>query len=120
MLLTVVAFKLVVADKLPKLAYSTRLDTYIDLCFICIFAIAAEAGLAFYVTDGEGYSSTGDYVGMVLCGVLWVLTNAHFVWCWWKMSRFVAKVLGEPITDGTSVKGIDELFTKLEEKAKPE
>ena len=39
LLLTIVAYKLVIADKLPKLPYTTALDVYMNLCFSLIFIL---------------------------------------------------------------------------------
>lgn len=113
MLLTVVAFKLVVAEKLPKLAYSTRLDAYMDMSFISMFAIAAECTVAYYYSDDAEYSNTG----MIICAALWLLVNAHFVFCWWQMRRFVKRVLGTPLAAPTSPTRKDNVLAKLDEEA---
>ena len=46
LLLTVVAFKMVLSDTLPKVAYLTFLDYYVFACFLVIFIIAIENFLA--------------------------------------------------------------------------
>ena len=46
LLLTVVAFKMVLSDTLPKVAYLTYLDLYVFACFLVIFIIALENAFA--------------------------------------------------------------------------
>jgi hypothetical protein len=50
LLLTVVAFKLLLSDTLPKVAYLTFLDKYTLFCFFAIFAIAVENAAMAYMT----------------------------------------------------------------------
>jgi hypothetical protein len=48
LLLTVVAFKLLLSENLPKVSYLTFLDTYVIIAFVFIFIIAVEnTGVAF-------------------------------------------------------------------------
>jgi hypothetical protein len=39
LLLAMVAFKFIIADKLPRISYATLIDTYVLLCFLCAFLI---------------------------------------------------------------------------------
>eukprot|EP00966_Prymnesium_polylepis_P136411 3151943-Prymnesium_polylepis.1 len=75
MLLTVVAFKLVIADKLPSLAYSTRLDTYMDLCFVTILAVSLAC--VYDASPYKGLSTVGlgglGSGSAYACAVLWLL-----------------------------------------------
>ena len=39
LLLAMVAFKFIIAEKLPRISYATLIDTYVLLCFFCAFLI---------------------------------------------------------------------------------
>jgi len=111
MLLTVVAFKLVVADALPKLSYSTRLDTYMEGCFITIFAIAIENAIHAVQDIGR--------VGVVLCVVVWLLANIHLAVCYASMRWRVARTLGRPLNANKPVVSIDSILDELAAGASP-
>lgn len=67
MLLTSVAFKLVIADKVPKVAYDTMLDIYLFKSLQMLFAIIvlqAVTALAIRLSEGGLIPSTSfDLVG---------------------------------------------------------
>ena len=92
MLLTIVAFKLVVADKLPKLAYSTVLDTYMDGNFVTIFLVALASAVAHIVDIG-----LVDVVGSCVAAAVWLIVNARLFLQYWRMRAYKARVLGKPI-----------------------
>lgn len=48
LVLTAMAFKFVVAEKMPRLSYLTYLDKYMSLSFFFLFMIAVENGVAQY------------------------------------------------------------------------
>ena len=109
LLLTVVAFKLSIADVLPNLPYSTLLDYYIHSSMLCLIAVSAATtiskGMHTYQIDNEassGNSSLGEkqphdrvfagqastldliltvdmIIGYCLAAV-WFLFNVDFVW----------------------------------------
>lgn len=111
MLLTVVAFKLVVADSLPKLSYSTRLDTYMEGCFITIFAIAIENAIHSVQDIG--------LVGVVVCVVVWLLANIYLAVCYASMRWRVACTLGRPLTAHKPVPITDCILAELAAGASP-
>ena len=88
-----------------------------DLCFVSIFAVAAESTIA---SVAEG--TFGEYmyrrVGMLACAALWFLVNIHFVYCWWRMHRFAARVLGKPVPGPKASRGKDGLLSKFEEETR--
>lgn len=51
LLLTAVAYKLVLADILPRVSYLTALDKYVLICFTMLIVIAAEQGLAAWISN---------------------------------------------------------------------
>ena len=54
LLLTGVAYKLVLGDNIPRVSYLTLLDKYVTYCFMYMFAVLVEMILAGLFTDGEG------------------------------------------------------------------
>ena len=64
LLLTAVAFKLVISDSLPKVGYFTALDIYMNMMFGMLFFVAVENGTIASLKHHE------DYVGYI---------NAHTV-----------------------------------------
>eukprot|EP00906_Rhabdomonas_costata_P037927 RCo053523 len=68
MLLTLVAFKFIVNDSLPKIAYFTMLDKYLLLCLLMLVLVAAlETGMMWEVShNGSDLSSMNDVVLYVL------------------------------------------------------
>eukprot|EP00039_Didymoeca_costata_P004272 m.72377 g.72377 ORF g.72377 m.72377 type:complete len:1093 (+) comp12321_c0_seq1:202-3480(+) len=60
LLLTAVAFKQVLSQTLPKVAYLTYLDIYVLCCFFGIFLVAVENAMAAFYTGVEGTVSCGQ------------------------------------------------------------
>ena len=74
LLLTAVAFKLLVSDMLPNLDYLTMLDYYVFGC-ILLLCIMALAHSAMPFADWSSYDATTFY----LLAAAWLAFNAAFV-----------------------------------------
>ena len=81
LLLTAVAFKLVIADSLPKVAYVTKLDAYISFGFVLLLVLMVENAAVATVQneslresfDGAFYTvliSVWSFVHMIMCMVI--------------------------------------------------
>eukprot|EP00823_Brevimastigomonas_motovehiculus_P000389 TRINITY_DN1047_c0_g1_i1.p1 TRINITY_DN1047_c0_g1~~TRINITY_DN1047_c0_g1_i1.p1 ORF type:complete len:348 (+),score=87.96 TRINITY_DN1047_c0_g1_i1:101-1144(+) len=79
LLLTAVAFKLMVSDSLPKVAYLTLLDKYILAAFLFLYIIALENGCVSCIIDDEWRSSV-DYVFARLVFGLWFCFQLYVVY----------------------------------------
>ena len=94
MLLTMTAYKLVVSDKLPKLAYSTILDNYIDSAFVTIFAVCLENVIVFkYANNVE---SNIAYAIVALWGALNIYMIYAVAAAQYCASQTVGPALQEP------------------------
>jgi hypothetical protein len=51
LLVSMIAFKFVLADKVPNVNYMTRLDVYLYSCFAFLFSIACESALMTWVAE---------------------------------------------------------------------
>merc|ERR1719336_3382736 len=79
MMLTSVAFKFVIADTLPKVNYSTELDSYLHVSFFGMFTLCCYFFLAPYYCE-----ETGDKWAM------WAYIIVFFVHCmWWGFNSWL-------------------------------
>ena len=85
LLLTLVAFKLVIADKLPKVAYLTTLDKYmlLGICLLVLIAIESTTMFGIYVNNrGEiaeqhvDQAVMYDRYAMYIYAGIWALAQA--------------------------------------------
>lgn len=73
LVLTAVAFKFTVSNMVPAISYMTLLDTYIIACWMFLFIMVMENGMAAtWFTD----EAEADFIKIL--GRLWALTNACF------------------------------------------
>jgi hypothetical protein len=80
LLLTVVAFKLLLSDNLPKVSYLTYLDWYVLISFGAIFLISVESmGVAFMI--GIKDTPSCAQVALLADGVGDVLPSSLLVFC---------------------------------------
>jgi len=112
MLLTVVAFKLVIADKLPKLSYTTDLDSFIDGCFATIFALCIESAVAKHCDIGHG--------GAYACIVLWSMINIVFFVRFWRFNACISKAIGTPIYNEKPSVRMDSRLEELRQSSSDE
>ena len=92
LLLTAVAFKLVISDSIPKVSYFTVMDFYMNGMFILLFIISVENGLGaavhrVYPDFLDAYMTTVDAV--TFGSVLLVWLGFH-VWFLRKCTRAMA------------------------------
>ena len=79
LLLTAVAFKLVIAGSLPQLSYMTILDQYMwmSLLFICLVAIENAIFPVFVSRYGSQHSNNEKWI-LLSMSVFFVLLNASY------------------------------------------
>jgi len=78
MVLTAIAMKLQVSDKLPTIYYTTFIDQYVTAAFFCIFFIVAENALIGLVEDEDERKSIDSTCFVVLLGSF-LLGNVFFM-----------------------------------------
>ena len=84
LLLTAVAFKLVISDSIPKVGYFTVLDYYMNGMFILLFIISLENGIFAAIFENapiffEQYASQFDVYTFLFVLVLWSIFHVWFV-----------------------------------------
>ena len=98
LILTAVAYKLVVSASLPAISYQTVLDVYVLICFLWMLLAALENALFSHLAYAKD-DDAGELV--VLFNELWVMliylvsfaiTNVVF---WWRVSVRVRRHLAE-------------------------
>ena len=78
LLLTIVAFKFVIAGRLPLLSYLTLLDKYVMWSFTFIFGLCAEATAVHYVVDADPDFDETPFIYFFLG--LFVFAQGVFAW----------------------------------------
>lgn len=71
--LTLVAFKLVVADTLPKVTYLTVLDRFMLMGFFILFATAIESMTLFMMYKDDPVADDHDLIFQAIYAGIWVL-----------------------------------------------
>ena len=84
LLLTAVAFKLVIADSIPKVGYFTVMDYYMNGMFVLLFIISIENGIGaaihqYYPAFFEAYASLIDVGTLLSVFILWGSFHIWFV-----------------------------------------
>ena len=86
LLLTMVAFKLVISDILPKVSYWTCLDYYINACFAMLLIIAVENGCVGLVANRAPhlFERYGDLIEIATAAAVFALWAVFHLWfiCW--------------------------------------
>lgn len=82
LLLTMVAFKLVISDILPKVSYWTCLDYYINACFGMLLIIAVENGFVGLVANRAPhlFEQYGHQIEIATAAVVFALWAAFHLW----------------------------------------
>ena len=83
LLLTAVAFKLVISDSIPKVSYFTIMDFYMNGMFVLLFIIALENGICAalginYPESVDGLGSHVDRNTFLSVFLLWVVFHIWF------------------------------------------
>ena len=73
LLLTLVAYKLVISAELPAVSYLTILDKYVLCCILMLVAVTVEAAAAAAID-----SRALDHAFLALMGVLYVVLLAFY------------------------------------------
>lgn len=78
LVLTSVAFKLLLADSLPRVAYMTMLDKYLLLSFVSLLLISAVAVIPYFILLRTGDNDFAWRVNLYLCmtGFIFMLTTS--------------------------------------------
>ena len=84
LLLTAVAFKLVVSDILPKVSYWTLLDVYLNAMFLLLLVVAVENGCVGFVANRaphlfEHYSDSIEIGTAAFVGIAWLVFHVWFI-----------------------------------------
>lgn len=86
LVLTTVAWKYVIADKLPKISYLTLFDWYIMAAFLFI-AVTGIENVVVTLVDQDHAGTVDFYVGVTICG-LWLVWHVLFgLWVWRARAR---------------------------------
>ena len=83
LLLTAVAFKIVIADSLPKVGYSTVMDVYVNALFVFMVLVAIQNCFATAIIRGTSFSfhdNTIDAVSFLTFFVAFALFHVYFLW----------------------------------------
>ena len=82
LLLTMVAFKLVISDILPKVSYWTCLDYYINACFGMLLIIAVENGCVGLVANRAPhlFEQYGDLIEIATAAAVFALWAVFHLW----------------------------------------
>jgi hypothetical protein len=115
LLLTIVAFKFTISNKLPKLAYQTRIDVYMNGCLYCIMLIFLESIIAHCAYTIIGNAATYTWIGGITCSSLWVLFNLWFAWHVYR-DKSRNKELAGPLIPMREEK-VDSKLVKMQEQA---
>ena len=107
MLLTTVAYKLLIDDKLPKLAYSTTLDHYIDCAFFTILGVCLENVIAFKCSEVD------NNIAYVICGI-WSLINMHFVYSMADIRSHITRAVGPALETSLPESSVNEYLQEIE------
>ena len=107
MLLTTVAYKLVIDDKIPKLAYSTTLDFYIDGSFFTILAVCLENVIAFKCPEVE------NNVAYVICGI-WVVINMCFTYSVAAIRSQITRTVGPALMTSLPQSAVNRYLQEIE------
>ncbi|XP_078621390.1 gamma-aminobutyric acid receptor subunit beta-like isoform X2 [Branchiostoma floridae x Branchiostoma japonicum] len=92
LLLTTVAFKLVVSQYLPTVSYLTLLDKYVLGCIIFQCSVAVQNTVASAIRD-KNSASLFDSICMATFGAVVILANLLFgIFVWMKMSKNKGKL----------------------------
>ena len=84
LLLTAVAFKLVIADSIPKVGYFTVMDHYMNGMFILLFTISIENGIGaaiyqIYPTIFEKHANRIDLCTFLTVLIMWGIFHVWFI-----------------------------------------
>jgi hypothetical protein len=101
LLLTAVAFKLVIADSLPKVAYVTKLDAYISFGFVLLLVLMVE-NAAVATVQNESLRESFDSAFYTALISVWSIV--HLIMCMVICHHVVRckQHLGEPHLDNSS------------------
>ena len=91
LVLTTVAWKYVVSDKLPKIAYLTLFDWYIVAAFFFIFMTGIE-NIIVTLVDNDQAATVDLYVGIAIVS-LWLLWHTLFCLHVWRARVKVRETL---------------------------
>ena len=80
LLLTAVAFKLVIADALPKVSYFTALDKYMNAMFALLFIVAVENGISAELTRMNVYITGIESFTFGLVAVFFFVFHVWYMW----------------------------------------
>ena len=103
-LLTLVAYRFAIVDRLPNVDHLTLLDLYIQLCFVVVVAITvhavalavrAESSLVQLTAPGAIWSVPDAWQGsqrvaLWACSTAWIALNAAIYPCVWLSRRIAA------------------------------
>lgn len=89
LLLALIATKLTVTDKLPKVPYRTFIDQYMDLCFYHAISMGIEFTIVFCMTDD---SIQSYYVNACFGIMTLILLMIHHVYLSANLSKYWGKV----------------------------
>jgi len=120
LLLTAVAFKLVVADALPKISYVTVLDIYMDFQFLLIFGIALQNGFvaAFAKIAPATFGAWANHLEagtFVACLAIWI---AFHLWFLFKVRQVKAETQGHLNGALRASEAADKRHAEAESKAR--
>eukprot|EP00039_Didymoeca_costata_P016026 m.279950 g.279950 ORF g.279950 m.279950 type:complete len:820 (+) comp16323_c12_seq1:226-2685(+) len=125
-LLTAVAFKLVLQDGLPQVSYLTLLDKYVLVCFLAIFLVAVESTVVAFLVGIEHTTSCGGGCGeetgiskssvftgggratydvalklelyfMLAIAWFWLIYNSYFIWNARTLTTRTINKWGQPV-----------------------
>lgn len=106
MLLTSVAFKFLVGEKLPSISYLTLLDKYIIICFLIQLLIIFENALVSVIDNG----SDVDRIFYIVLGSVWALSHIILMVFGWEAHSRVLKGYGRQLGDTRESKGSKPLY----------
>ncbi len=82
LILTFVAFKFMLAGSLPSTSYTTEMDKYILGCFLMLFSIMLEVGVAHWIFRRKDLDAATSFeiifTSTLLC--LWCALHVFFFW----------------------------------------
>jgi len=95
LVLSVVAFKYVLAQALPAISYLTMLDKYNIAAVATMFIIAISVSVIPNLGLEDDDLLRVDRAAAIVCGVLWLFANLWFLATAWRQQRVRAKLVAD-------------------------
>lgn len=108
LLLTIVAFKFVVADKLPNVPYLTVLDKYVNVSIIVLGVVSmVNAVVPFAVDDVANVTRIEHNYALPITSGLWMAFNVYFIYRLIRRRLYMTATIGTPLNVKAHMKKFD-------------